>query len=133
MKNAWLASGREPVLSVVRIVSGFTYLAHGLQKSLGLLGGAKFPQTSLMGMVGDIELIGGILIMLGLFTRPVAFLLSGYMAVVYFSQHAARGFWPVVNKGELAVLYCFLFFYFVFSGPGAWSLDALRRRGGKGD
>ena len=76
---------------------------------------------------GLIELIGGMLFLLGLFTRPVAFILSGFTAVAYFMVHAPRGFYPVLNGGELAALYCFVFLYFVFAGAGPWSLDALRQ------
>ena len=127
MAGAWLASFRGPVLSIMRLIVGFTFMAHGSQKILGLLGGNRVPYLSLMGIAGFIELVGGILIMVGLFTRPAAFVLSGHMAVAYFYTHAPRGFWPIVNRGELAVVYCFVFFYLVFSGAGPWSLDAVLR------
>jgi putative oxidoreductase len=84
---------------------------------------------SLPGLAGVLELFGGLLLLLGLFTRPVAFILSGEMAFAYFMAHVPLGFWPILNRGELAALYCFLFLYFVFTGPGPWSVDALRRRG----
>lgn len=106
-------------------------MAHGLQKTLGLLGGKPVPPLSLAGVAGYIELAGGILIMLGLFTRPVAFVLSGHMAVAYFMQHAPQGFWPIMNHGELAVVYCFVFLYLAFGGGGPWSLDRVFRKGGK--
>jgi putative oxidoreductase len=83
---------------------------------------------SLMGVAGILELFGGALLLVGLFTRPVAFILSGFMAVAYFMAHAGRSFFPILNGGELAALYCFVFFYFVFAGGGAWSLDAVWRR-----
>jgi putative oxidoreductase len=89
----------------------------------------EFELFSLMGLAALLELFGGLLILVGLFTRPVAFVLSGFMAVAYFMAHAPQGFFPIVNNGELAVLYCFVFLYFVFAGPGALSLDeALGRR-----
>ncbi len=127
MKNSWLVSWQGHALSVMRMVIGFTFLAHGLQKTLGLLGGRAAPALSLVGIGGYLELIGGTLIMVGLFTRPAAFLLSGEMAYAYFSVHAGAGFWPIVNRGELAVVYCFVFLYLVFGGSGPWSLDAALR------
>ena len=78
---------------------------------------------------GVIELVGGTLIALGLFTRPAAFIASGTMAAAYFMAHATQGFWPALNQGEAAIMFCFIFLYLVFAGPGAWSLDALRGRG----
>lgn len=119
---------RSRVLSLMRLVIGFTFMAHGLQKVLGLLGGHQVTHLSLFGVAGYLELIGGVLIMLGLFTRPAAFVLSGEMAFAYFYQHASASIWPIVNGGELAVVYCFVFFYLTFAGGGTWSLDALLRR-----
>ena len=87
------------------------------------------PALSQAGIAGYLELIGGTLIMIGLFTRPAAFLLSGEMAYAYWSVHARGGFWPIMNRGELAVVYCFVFLYLVFSGGGPWSLDAALRTG----
>lgn len=116
------------VLSVLRIIAGFLFLQHGTQKLFGYPlppPGGKPPLASLHGVAGLLEFTGGILIMIGLLTRPVAFLLSGQMAVAYFTVHAPQGFWPTKNQGEAAVFYCFLFLYFVFAGPGPWSLDAL--------
>ncbi len=123
----------EPrALSLLRIIAGFTFSLHGLQKIFGLFGGlggggvtAAFP--SLMWAAGVLEL-GGMLLLAGLFTRPVAFLLCGHMAVAYFMGHSWRGFWPVVNGGELAVLYCFVFLYLAIAGPGPVSLDRILRR-----
>ena len=115
-------------LSVLRIVAGFLFLQHGTQKLFGYPmppPGGKPPLASLYGVAGLLEFIGGILIMIGLSTRPVAFLLSGEMAFAYFTVHAPQGFWPAKNQGEAAVFYCFLFLYFVFAGPGPWSLDAF--------
>lgn len=116
------------VLSVLRIVAGFLFLQHGSQKLFGFPKpppGGQPPVASLYGVAGLFEFIGGILIMIGLLTRPVAFLLSGQMAVAYFKVHAPMGFWPTKNEGEAAVFYCFLFLYLCFAGPGSWSLDGL--------
>jgi putative oxidoreductase len=116
------------MLGVLRIVTGLIFMEHGTQKILGFPPGSN-PQPalfSLFGFAGLLELVGGLLILLGLFTRPVAFLLAGEMAVAYFMGHASRGFFPVNNGGDAAILYCFVFLYFVFSGPGAWSIDRAR-------
>jgi putative oxidoreductase len=119
------------LLSVLRLVAAFLFIAHGTQKLLGFpvsAPRASFELFSIIGAAGLIETFGGLLMLLGLFTRPVAFILSGQMAAAYFMQHAPRGAWPILNGGELAVLYCFLWLYFVAAGPGPWSVDALRRR-----
>jgi putative oxidoreductase len=115
----------------LRIIAAFVYLAHGTQKLFGWP--ADEPRRpvelfSLMGLAGVIETFGGLLLLLGLFTGPVAFLLSGEMAAAYFIAHASRGFWPLLNRGELPVIFCFLFLYFAAVGPGPWSLDAVRRK-----
>jgi putative oxidoreductase len=119
----------EPRLrSLARIVIGFTFSLHGWQKLFGAfggLGGIKPPVSSMLGAAGVIETIGGALIILGLFTRPVAFLLAGEMAIGYFRTHAPRGLWPLTNGGELAVFYCFYFLWLSAAGPGPWSLDSL--------
>jgi putative oxidoreductase len=119
----------EPHLrSLLRIMAGFTFSQHGWQKFFGWFGGIaghSVPVDSMLGAAGLIETFGGALIMLGLFTRPVAFLLAGEMAVGYFRTHAPRGFWPIANGGELAVFYSFLWLWFVAAGPGPWSLDRL--------
>ena len=128
MTGTFLAKWKMPLVSVLRIVAGFLFIAHGTQKLFGIPvapPGGTVPLQSLLGAAGMIELVGGGLLLLGLLTRPAAFLLSGEMAVAYFMQHAPRGFWPIANQGELAVLYCFLFLFFVAAGPGPWSLDAL--------
>jgi putative oxidoreductase len=119
------------LLSALRIVAGFLFMAHGSQKLFGWP--ATEPQQgvdllSVMGLAGILETFGGLLILLGLFTRPVAFVLAGEMAVAYFVAHAPRGFFPLLNKGEPAVLYCFVFLYLAAAGAGPWSLDALRQR-----
>jgi putative oxidoreductase len=125
--NAWAPR----VLSILRIVAALIFMSHGMMKILHIpiaQPGAPDHLPTLILVAGWLELVGGALLALGLFTRPVAFLLSGEMAVAYFMAHASQGFHPVLNKGEAAVLYCFLFFYFVFSGPGPWSLDAALRK-----
>ena len=117
------------VLSVLRIIAGFLMLSHGSQKLFAFPPPEKVaPASALMTFAGILELGGGILILIGLFTRPVAFVLSGLMAVAYFMAHAPGGYLPLVNKGELAVLYCFVFFYLVFAGGGSWSVDKLIRK-----
>ena len=127
-------SSFEPyALSLLRIVVGFTFSLHGYQKLFGLFGGIghgrAVPAASLLGAASILEIIGGALIFLGLYTRPVAFILCGEMAVAYFQQHALHGLWPISNGGELAVLYCFIFLLLVSAGAGPWSIDrAIRRK-----
>ena len=117
------------LLSALRIAAAFTFIAHGTQKLFGFpVPGPPFKLMSMLGAAGIIEAVGGLLMLLGLFSRPVAFVLAGEMAVAYFMQHAPRGTWPLVNGGELAVLYCFLWLYICAAGPGPWSVDGLRRR-----
>jgi putative oxidoreductase len=122
----------EPHLrSLFRIVAAFTFWLHGLQKFFGAfggLGGFKPPLSSMLGAAGAIETFGGALIILGLFTQPVAFLLAGEMAIGYFQGHAPKGFWPITNGGELAVLYCFFFLWLFSAGAGPWSLDRMLGR-----
>jgi putative oxidoreductase len=121
----------EPHLrSLLRIVAGFLFSLHGFQKLVGLLGGmdgkgGSADPFTLMWFAGVLECFGGVMIGAGALTRPVAFLLSGQMAVAYFRGHAPRGFWPVLNGGELAALYCFLFLWLFAAGPGPWSIDRL--------
>ncbi len=116
------------MLSVLRIVAVLLYVEHGTQKLFNYPAGLKtLPSLfSLMGVAGVLEVFGGLLLLVGLFTRPVAFLLSGEMAVAYFTAHAPQGFWPILNRGEVAVLYCFLFLYLAVAGGGAWSVDRFR-------
>jgi putative oxidoreductase len=119
------------VLSLLRIVSGLLVLQYGLAKLVGWPAVEMFKNlqwSSLFGIAGMFELIGGVLLVLGLFTRPVAFVLSGEMAVAYFIEHFPHSFFPVLNRGDLAVSLCFTFFYLAFAGGGPWSLDALRGR-----
>ncbi|WP_428150135.1 DoxX family protein [Brevundimonas sp.] len=113
-------------LAILRIVTGLTFLAHGVIKLFGFPEGAMPGQqeiASLMGVAGILETVGGLLIILGLFTRPTAFVLSGMMAVAYFMAHFPQSFYPAVNGGDAAILFSFVFLYLVTSGPGAWSLD----------
>jgi putative oxidoreductase len=120
--------------SGLRIVAAFLFIAHGTQKLFGVPGGGTpVPIASLLGVAGVLETFGGLLLLAGLFTRPVAFLLAGEMAVAYFLRHAPQGFWPLLNRGEPAVLFCFVWLYFAAAGAGPWSLDALRRARGVED
>jgi putative oxidoreductase len=127
----WLQGGLH---SLLRIVTGALFMQHGVQKLFGLLlrpdspwGGAP-PTFSQMWFAGVLEVFGGALIVLGLFTRPVAFLLAGEMAVAYFQAHFPRSFWPILNGGEVVVLFCFVFLYLFAAGGGPWSVDGLRAR-----
>jgi putative oxidoreductase len=119
--------------SVLRIVAAYLYLSHGTQKLFAFpatAGAHAAPLNSLMGAAGIIETLGGALMLLGLFTRPVAFIISGQMAYAFWTQHAPRGVWyyPILNGGELPVLFCFLWLYFCAAGPGPISVDRLRGR-----
>jgi len=117
------------VLSLLRVMTALLFLQHGTAKLLGFPHVAAFDDLqlmSLLGVSGILELGGGLLMLIGLFTRPVAFMLSGFMAVAYFMAHAPQGFYPLLNQGELAVLYCFVFLYFAVAGGGSWSADAAR-------
>ena len=135
--NSFVYTWAPRLLSVLRIVAGFLLMQHGLQKVFGWLTPPAAPGAppppgfnpfSLVGVAGLLELVGGLLLIVGLFTRPVAFILSGLMAVAYFMAHAPGGFWPVLNKGELAALYSFVFLYLAAAGGGEWSLDRFLRR-----
>ena len=119
------------VLSILRFVPGPCFFEHGLSKLFGFPHAPMFDHLhlfSLIGLQGVIELVGGALVSIGLFTRPAAFILSGDMAVAYFMAHFPKNFFPELNGGDAAILYCFIFFYIFFAGPGPWSFDyALRR------
>ncbi len=126
--DSFYSSWTPRLLSVLRIITGFLFIAHGTQKlfnSPASPQNASVPLMSFMGFAGILEFVGGLLILIGLFTRPTAFILSGMMAVAYFMAHAPQGFLPLVNKGELAVLYCFVFLFLAVAGGGTWSLDNL--------
>jgi putative oxidoreductase len=117
-------------LGLLRIISGFLLMAHGSQKLFAFPAAPSFgqpPLLSLLGLAAVLELGGGLLLLIGLFTRPVAFVLSGFTAVAYFMAHAPEGFWPIVNNGELAVLYSFVFLYMAAAGGGDWSVDRALR------
>lgn len=113
------------IQSVLRIVAAFMFMSHGMQKIIGFPVSPSHPfhLFTLTGVAGVLELFGGMLLLIGLFTRPVAFILSGEMAFAYFLAHAPQAFWPLINRGELAALYCFLFLYFAVAGGGRWSID----------
>lgn len=116
----------EPQMrSILRIVTGLLFLQHGTQKFLSFPDPSKpaVEFATIYGLAGAIEFIGGILFIIGLFTRPVAFLAAGFTAVAYWWVHAPQNFFPIMNMGELAILYCFVFLYFVTAGPGPWSVD----------
>ena len=129
---AFLDRYASPLLSVLRIMAGLLLLQHGTQKILGFPtgenAGGGLDLTSLAGWSGPIELIGGILIVIGLFSRPTAFILSGFTAVAYWMVHGMQDFFPINNGGELAALYCFVFLYLAAAGPGPWSVDAMMAR-----
>ena len=131
LNESYFAAWSPRILGILRMVTGFLFLQHGSAKLLGAPHNAMFDGLqlmSLMGLAGVLELGGGALIMVGLFTRPVAFILSGMMAVAYFMAHASKGFLPIVNQGELAVLYCFVFLYFSVAGGGGYSVDGMLRK-----
>jgi putative oxidoreductase len=132
LDTAFFESWRPRALATLRIVTAYLFIAHGTAKLFGVPHVKMFDGLqllSLIGMAGILEVFGGALLLVGLFTRPVAFLLCGFMAVAYFMAHASQGnvLLPLLNRGELSVLYCFVFLYFVFSGAGAWSVDAWRK------
>jgi putative oxidoreductase len=110
---------------VLRIVAALLFITHGTQKLLGIPEGPMgiVPLASKLGVAGVLEIVGGTAALLGLWIRPIAFILSGEMAVAYFTAHAPRGFWPLLNGGEIAVLYCFIWLFFAAAGPGAFAVD----------
>jgi putative oxidoreductase len=118
------------VLSIVRIMVALLFFSHGLSKMTGFPDPEMPEAFTLSWWSGVIEFVGGALLAVGLFSRVSAFLMSGMMAVGYFLAHAPKSFFPQINEGDAAILYCFVFFYFVFAGPGPWSLDAMIGRGG---
>ena len=130
MELPWLARWQPQILALLRIVTGLLFLEHATQKFFGFP--TPFPLPGplppMLVAAGVIELVGGILITLGLFTRLAAFVAAGEMAAAYFIGHFPKGFWPAVNMGEAAILYCFIFLYIAAAGPGAWSVDGARMR-----
>jgi len=129
--NRWVALAPQ-LLSVLRIVAALMFIQAGTVKLFGwpmeMPGGGTPPLMSQIWIGAVLETVGGFLLLIGLFTRPVAFVLAGEMAVAYFQFHYPQGFWPVVNQGQPAVLYCFIWLYLSAAGAGPWSLDALRKR-----
>jgi len=129
ISQTFYAAWTPRILGILRIVTGFLFLQHGMAKLFGVPHIAMFDGLqlfSLLGLAGVLELVGGLLLLVGLFTRPTAFVLSGQMAVAYFMAHAPKGFLPILNQGELAVVYCFVFLFLAVAGAGAFSIDAGR-------
>jgi putative oxidoreductase len=124
----YLGRYSEAIYCLMRLVVGLTFAQHGAQKLFGALGGQKVPLDGLMGLAGVIEFFGGLLIAIGLAAGWAAFIASGQMAVAYFMAHAKGGFWPIVNRGELAVVYCFVFLYIASRGSGRYSVEAAIRK-----
>ena len=127
--NPWIKAA-QILLSVLRIVAGLLFMQHGAQKLFGVLGGSTVDLMTIAGLAGVLEFFGGLLLVIGLLTRPVAFILSGEMAFAYFMAHAPGGFWPVMNRGDLAIVFCFVFFYLSAAGAGPISVDHLLHRRG---
>jgi putative oxidoreductase len=130
--NSFHSKWSPRFLSVLRVATAVLFIEHGSQKLFGIPAAQRAPHfslLSLMGVAGVLEFFGGLLILLGLCTRPVAFILAGEMATAYLVAHAPQGFWPLLNRGELAVLYCFVFVYLAVAGGGSWSLAQLWRKG----
>jgi len=132
-RTFFMSRFEESTLGLLRLMAGLLLMQHGVQKMFGLLVPADRPARafellSQRGLAGVLEVLGGALLALGLFTRPVAFVLSGLTASAYFLSHAPDGFWPILNRGELAALYCFLFFYLSARGGGPYSVDAILER-----
>jgi putative oxidoreductase len=128
--NKVLGRFSELFFALLRLVAGLLFACHGAQKLFGVLGGHKMALVSQMGLAGIIEFFGGLLIAVGLFTPIVAFIASGEMAWAYFQAHFPRNVWPILNQGELAVVYSFLFLYIAARGAGPYSLDRMLRRKG---
>ena len=126
--DQWLGRHAERIYALLRIIVGILFACHGAQKLFGALGGTAMTSNPMMLAAGIIEFAGGLLIAIGLFTSWVAFIASGEMAAAYFMVHAKGGFWPILNKGELAVAYCFLFLYIAARGSGPYSVDAAMRK-----
>jgi putative oxidoreductase len=125
----FLGPHADRLYAIFRIVVGFLFSFHGMQKLFGAFGGQQAELASLQGLAGIIELVCGLLVMIGLLTSWAAFLASGEMAVAYFMAHFPRGLWPIENGGELAALYCFAFLYIAARGSGPWSVDRGSRAG----
>lgn len=128
MQLTFLRPWAPHILSLIRILSAASFLTHGLIKLTGWPAPFPYPMNGLLYVAAVLEIAGGVLLIIGLFSRPVAFLLSGQMAIAYFLAHASQGFFPALNMGEPAMLYCFIFLYIAAAGPGPWSVDALQGR-----
>jgi putative oxidoreductase len=129
MEFTWLSRWQPQLLAILRIVVGLLFLEHGLSKFFGFpVPFSVHPLPPLLVAAGVIELVGGFLVAIGLFTRIAAFIASGEMAVAYWMQHFPKSPWPVANMGEGAILFCFVFLYIAAAGPGAWSVDGARTR-----
>jgi putative oxidoreductase len=129
--NRWLGTYSEMLYAVMRLMVGLLFACHGAQKLFGVLGGQSQLSNPMLLAAGVIEFAGGLLVAAGLWASSAAFIASGQMAVAYFMAHAPGGFWPILNKGELAVLYCFVFLFIASKGSGSWSVDSIagkRRR-----
>jgi putative oxidoreductase len=129
MEFTWLSRWQPQLLAILRIVTALLFIAHGTVKLFGFPVPFQMPGelSPMLLAAAIIELVAGILILIGLFTRPAAFLASGQMAVAYWLAHATQSPWPVANMGDAAILYCFVFLYIAAAGPGAWSIDGARR------
>ncbi len=128
----WCSRSAPHLLSVLRIITAFLFMEHGAMKLFGFPAPmGDISLLSLIGLAGVLEVFGGLLVLIGLFTRAVAFILSGEMAFAYFMAHAPHGFWPVLNHGEPAVLYCFIYLYLAAAGGGPWSVDRIVRAKGR--
>ena len=131
MEFTWVSRWQPQALALLRIFAALLFMEHGLAKLLHFpvpQPGVPSPLPSLLLAAAIIEVVGGTLVTLGLFTRLAAFVMSGEIAIGYFMAHAPKSFWPIVNQGEAAILYCFIFLYIAAAGPGAWSLDGARTR-----
>ena len=129
MELPWLSRWQPQLLALLRIITGLLFLEHATQKFLAFpVPFPVQPLPTLLLAAGIVEAVAGVLVTLGLFTRLAAFIASGEMAIGYFMMHFPQGFWPVVNKGEAAILFCFVFLYLAAAGPGAWSIDGARTR-----
>ena len=128
MQMAFLRGWAPHILSILRILAAATFLTHGTMKLFGWPAPFEFPLNGLLYVGAILEVVGGLLLTVGLFSRPVAFVLSGEMAVAYFMAHAPQGFFPALNGGEAAMLFCFIFLYIAAACPGPWSIDAATGR-----
>jgi putative oxidoreductase len=131
MELPWLSRWQPQLLAILRIVAALLFMEHGLAKLVHFpvpQPGAPNPLPPLLIAAALIEMFGGVLVTLGLFTRVAAFIMSGEIAVGYFLQHFPKSFWPIVNQGDAAILFCFVFLYIAAAGPGAWSLDGRMRK-----